>query len=83
VRLRTTLTAAQEAVAQAKAVGAVGVAVTVALHQADRRANPPAMSVDAAARWGIGRVSAARSPRSSRHTSHKMGRSHSCLERQP
>jgi hypothetical protein len=37
---------AQEAVVQAKAVGTI----TVALHQAGRRASPPAMSVGAAAR---------------------------------
>jgi hypothetical protein len=57
-----------------KGRGAAGVAVTVALHHVDRRASPPAMSVGTAARWGIGRVSAARSPRRSRLTSRKMRR---------
>jgi hypothetical protein len=43
---------AQEAVAQAKAVGGAEVAIAVALHQAGLRASPPATSVGAAARWG-------------------------------
>jgi hypothetical protein len=59
VSQRTTPTAAQEAVVQAKAVGVAGVAVTVALRQAGHRASPSAMSVGAAARWGIGHVSIA------------------------
>jgi hypothetical protein len=57
-----------------KGRGAAGVAVTVALHHIDRRASPPAMSVGTAVRWGIGRVSAARSPKRSRRTSRKMRR---------
>jgi hypothetical protein len=76
--------AAQEAVAQAKAMGAAGVVVAVALHQAGHRASPPVMSVGAIARWSIGHVSVARSPRRSRRTSCKMkGRHRSCSRRQP
>jgi hypothetical protein len=58
----------------ARGGGAAGVAVAVALHQAGRRASPPVMSVSVVARWGIGRVSAARSPERSRCTSRKMRR---------
>jgi hypothetical protein len=47
VRWRTTPAAMLEAVAQAKAVGAAGVAV--ALHQTGHRASPPTMSVGAMA----------------------------------
>jgi hypothetical protein len=55
-----------------------------ALHQAGHRASPPTMSVGAVARWDIGRVSAARSPRRSRRTSRKMRRRpRSCSRRQP
>jgi hypothetical protein len=79
-RWRTTPAAVQEAVALAKAVGAARVMGAVAFHQA----NPPVMSVGAAARWGIGSVSAAQSPRRSRHTSYKMRRRHrSCSRQQP
>jgi hypothetical protein len=71
-------------VALAKAMGMAGVAIAVALHQAGRQASPLEMSVGAVARWGIGRVSAARSPGRSRHTSCKMRRRpHSCLRQQP
>jgi hypothetical protein len=58
----------------ARGGGAAGVAVAVALHQVGHRASPPVMSVGAVARWGNGRVSAARSPERSRRTSRKMRR---------
>jgi hypothetical protein len=54
VRRRTTLIAAQEAVAHAKAVGATEVVGVAALHQAGRRASPLAMSIDAATSWALG-----------------------------
>jgi hypothetical protein len=61
-----------------------GVVVVVAIHQAGRRASPSVTSVSAATRWGIGRVSAARSLGRSMHTSRKMRRRpHSCSRRQP
>jgi ribosomal protein S11 len=83
-RRRTTPAATQEAVAVAKAVGAAGVTVAAALHQVGHRASPPVISVGAAARWGIGRVSAARSPGRSRRTSRKMRRRpRSCSRQQP
>ncbi len=59
MRWRTTPVAVQEAVAQAKAVGAAGVAVTVALHQAGHQASPLTTSVGAVARWSIGHASVA------------------------
>jgi hypothetical protein len=62
MRWITTPAAAQEAVAQAKVVGAAGVTVAVALHQVGHRASPPMMSVGVAARWGIGHTSVAQSP---------------------
>jgi hypothetical protein len=62
VRWRTTLAVAQEAVAQAKVVGAAGVAVVVALHQAGHRASPSAMSVGTTVRWGIWHASVTRNP---------------------
>jgi hypothetical protein len=84
VRQRTPPTLAQEVLAQGKVVGTVGVAVAVALHQAGHRPSPPATSVDAVARWGIGHASLARSPRTSKHTSCKMKRRpRLCLRRQP
>jgi hypothetical protein len=61
-----------------------GVVVVVTIHQAGRRESQSVTSVGAAARWGIGRVSAARSPGRSRHTSRKMRRRpRSCSRRQP
>jgi hypothetical protein len=50
VRWRTTPAVAEDVVAQAKVMGAAGVMVALALHQAGRRASPPTMSVSAVAR---------------------------------
>jgi hypothetical protein len=84
MRQRTTLAVAQEAVAQAKAMGVAGVAVAVALHQVGHRATPPTTSVGAVVRWGIGHASVARSPRRSRRMSRKMKRRpRSCSHWQP